>query len=104
MLAGPIVSVVGSGGQVPSPLISLHERANRGLGEESMAKPKGRHHKLIVSKDKSPAVPVRRGMKLEVVSVSFVDESLKGRRIAATLCGGTSTCVALVETEGDEGP
>lgn len=54
--------------------------------------------KLISSDDKSPKVGLKAGMKLQVVGVSLVDSQLKKAKISASrLCGGTSTCVALVE-------
>jgi hypothetical protein len=55
---------------------------------------------LVASDDKKPSVSLAAGMKLEVVSVSLVDPQMKKARIGASrLCGGTSTCVALVELE-----
>jgi hypothetical protein len=54
---------------------------------------------LIVSDEKNPKVGLKPGMKLEIVSVRFAEPTLKSTKVAARLCGGTSTCVALVETE-----
>ena len=54
--------------------------------------------KLIVSDDSSPAVNLKAGQKLQVIGVSVVTTDLKkGGPIAARLCGGTNTCLALVE-------
>jgi hypothetical protein len=54
--------------------------------------------KLIASDDKNPQVSLKAGMKLQVVGISLVDSKLKKARPgAARLCGGTSTCVALVD-------
>ena len=54
---------------------------------------------LIASDSASPAISVKPGMKLHVVSVKIVDAQLKqAGAIAATLCGGTSTCVAMFES------
>ena len=54
---------------------------------------------LIVSDSTEPSVKVKPGMKLHVVSVKLVDSGLKQiKPIAATLCGGTSTCVAMFES------
>lgn len=54
--------------------------------------------KLIVSDDKQPKVTLKPGMKLEVVTVALAGADLKKpKKIAARLCGGTSTCVALIE-------
>jgi hypothetical protein len=56
--------------------------------------------KFIVSNEKSPKVAVKPGQKLEVVSVSLLDANLKKpKRVGARLCGGTSTCLALVDVE-----
>jgi hypothetical protein len=54
---------------------------------------------LIVSDQKNPQVVLKPGTKLEVASIKLADPSLKALRpVAARLCGGTSTCLALVET------
>lgn len=54
--------------------------------------------KLIASDDKNPQVSLKPGMKLQVVGISLADPQLKKARPgAARLCGGTSTCLALVE-------
>jgi len=60
--------------------------------------------KLIISNDKQPRVSVKPGQKLEVVSVSLADVNLKKpKRIGARLCGGTSTCLALMDiTPGEK--
>ena len=51
--------------------------------------------KLVVSEKEPEAVS--HGHK---VHVDLVDEHLKtARPIAARLCGGTSTCIAVMETE-----
>lgn len=53
---------------------------------------------LIVSDDKKPSVMVKAGMKLDVVAVSLVTPDLKrAKPIAARLCGGSDTCLALIE-------
>jgi hypothetical protein len=53
---------------------------------------------LVVSDDKQPKVALKPGMKLEVVAVSLVDSQFKKSSLkAARLCGGTSTCVAVIE-------
>ena len=54
--------------------------------------------KLIVSDDANPAVILKPGQKLQVTAVAVVTPDLKkGGPIAARLCGGTNTCLALVE-------
>ncbi len=53
---------------------------------------------LVVSDEKKPSVKLEPGMKLDVVSVSLVAPTLKAARArAARLCGGTNTCLAVVE-------
>lgn len=54
--------------------------------------------RLITSDEKNPKVGLKAGMKLQVIGVSLVDSQLKKAKVGASrLCGGTSTCVALVE-------
>jgi hypothetical protein len=67
-----------------------------------MAKKKssGKRVALIASSATNPAVKVKAGMKLRVSSVSVVDPA--GRRlrpVGSRLCGGTTTCLALVDLE-----
>jgi len=64
-----------------------------------MARSQGRSRQtLVVSDDKNPQVAVKPGTKLEVVSVALVGPNLKKpAKLAARLCGGTTTCLALVE-------
>jgi len=67
-----------------------------------MAKIKKRtqKHTLIASDQKKPKIALQPGMKLQVVSIKLADPTLKAARpIAARLCGGTNTCLALVETD-----
>ena len=53
---------------------------------------------LIVSDEKKPTVKLQPGMKLDVVSVSLVEPTLKAARArGARLCGGTDTCLAVVQ-------
>jgi hypothetical protein len=55
---------------------------------------------LIVSDEKQPKIVLKPGMKLNVVSVKLADSALKPARPgAARLCGGTNTCLALVEID-----
>jgi hypothetical protein len=54
--------------------------------------------KLIAAEDSNPKVELKPGMRLDVVSVTLLDPTLKKSRArAARLCGGTDTCLALVE-------
>lgn len=53
---------------------------------------------LIVSDDSKPAVNLKRGQRLQVTAVALRTPDLKkGGPIAARLCGGTNTCLALIE-------
>ena len=55
---------------------------------------------LVESDDTTPSVPVQPGYKFEVVSVSVMDaETAKPSKLAARLCGGTSTCLALIKVD-----
>jgi hypothetical protein len=53
---------------------------------------------LIASDSKNPVGKSKPGTKLQVVSVALAG-SASGKRpkIGARLCGGTSTCLAVVE-------
>ena len=65
-----------------------------------MAKKKGpKSITLIASNSKPPALKLKPG-KLDVRVVSIVDGSLgKPKKLAARLCGGTSSCYALFDIE-----
>jgi hypothetical protein len=53
---------------------------------------------LIASEDAAPALKMKHGMRFEVRAITVVDSDLKpSKKIAARLCGGTDTCLALVE-------
>jgi len=53
---------------------------------------------LIASDSKNPIGKTKPGTKLEVVSVTLATAaSGKRPKIGARLCGGTSTCLAVVE-------
>ena len=55
---------------------------------------------LIASDEKQPKIALKAGMKLNVVSVKLADATLKkAKPIAARLCGGTNTCLALIEID-----
>jgi|HubBroStandDraft_6_1064221.scaffolds.fasta_scaffold00139_19 hypothetical protein len=62
---------------------------------------------LIVSEDKKPLGSVKVGQKLQVVAVSLSGGkagSVK-KAIGARLCGGSGTCLALVDVDkGDPAP
>ena len=68
------------------------------MAEQAKSKRSSRKVQLIVSDDPKPAVEVKAGMKLDVVSVSLVTPTLKKLKPgAARLCGGGGTCIALVD-------
>jgi hypothetical protein len=57
---------------------------------------------LIASPEKRPAVNVKPGQELRVTAVSIQGADLaKIKKAGARLCGGTSTCVALVDIGSD---
>jgi len=54
--------------------------------------------RLIVSDESNPAIPLMPGHRFEVATVDVFDaESQKPSTGAARLCGGTSTCLALID-------
>jgi hypothetical protein len=54
--------------------------------------------RLIDSDDAEPTIKLKPGMRFEVHATTIVDTELKpARKVAARLCGGTSTCLALIE-------
>jgi hypothetical protein len=53
---------------------------------------------LIESNDAAPALMLKPGMRFAVHATRIVDAKMRpGKKIAARLCGGTTTCLALVE-------
>ena len=57
---------------------------------------------FIVSDSKNPSVTLKPGQKFHVTTVQLVEPTLRpSKKVAARLCGGTSTCLALVNI-GDE--
>jgi hypothetical protein len=68
------------------------------MAKQSKASASKKKLNLIVSEDPKPSVALKAGMRLDVVSVSLVEPTLRPSRArAARLCGGTSTCLALFE-------
>ena len=64
------------------------------------SKPRGM--KLIASDDEKPDITGKSKDGYDVISVSVVEPNLQpSARVGARLCGGTSTCVAIVEV-GEE--
>jgi hypothetical protein len=58
----------------------------------------GKQAYLVVSDEAHPALPPK--PKFEVRTVQIVDPKLNpSNKVAARLCGDTSTCVALIEIE-----
>jgi hypothetical protein len=57
---------------------------------------------MIVSDDRRPKVELAPGMKLHVGSTMLVGPDLKRiKNIAARLCAGGGTCMALIDIGGD---
>ena len=55
---------------------------------------------LIESDESEPTVKLKPGMRFEVHATSIVDVQFKpAGKTAARLCGGTTTCLALIEIE-----
>ncbi|SIT56159.1 conserved hypothetical protein [Mesorhizobium prunaredense] len=53
---------------------------------------------LIQSDDTEPSLKLKPGMKFEVRATTITDPELKPiKKVASRLCGGTNTCLALVE-------
>jgi hypothetical protein len=68
------------------------------MAKQSKASVSKRKLNFIVSEEQKPSVALKAGMRLDVVSVSLVEPTLKPSRArAARLCGGTNTCLALME-------
>ena len=58
--------------------------------------------RFIVSDEKSPSIALKPGMRLDVVSTTLVGPDLKRlKNIGARLCGGSGTCMALVDLGAD---
>lgn len=56
--------------------------------------------KFIVSDEKNPQIELKKGMKFRVEAIELVDNKLSSvKKGAARLCGGTSTCLALIDVE-----
>jgi hypothetical protein len=55
---------------------------------------------LLASKDKNPKVAIKPGMRLNVVAVKLADPmTMKPSKLAARLCGGSGTCLALIDID-----
>lgn len=68
--------------------------------KEEKNNPKKQSMKLIASDEKYPNAILKAGMKFKVETIEIVDATLKPiRKGAARLCGGTSTCLALIDIE-----
>ena len=65
-----------------------------------MASPSKSKAYLIVTDDAEPAVSVKAGKRFAVRTAQLVDPKLNpAGKVAARLCGSTSTCVALIEVD-----
>lgn len=55
---------------------------------------------LLASSDKNPKVVLKPGMRMEVVAVKLTDpKTMKPVKLAARLCGGSGTCLALIDID-----
>lgn len=55
---------------------------------------------LIASDNKRPKIELKPGQKLDVFTISVRSPLGKGKKkIGARLCGGTNTCLAMIELE-----
>lgn len=56
---------------------------------------------LIVSNEKRPLGAVKPGQKVQVVGVTLsgAQALLKRKRLGARLCGGSGTCLAIVDID-----
>ncbi len=53
---------------------------------------------LIETDEAYPTIQLEAGMRFEVATVSLVDAELKKpKRFAARKCGGTSSCLAIIQ-------
>jgi len=61
----------------------------------------GKKVSLVVSKDKKPLGKVKAGQKFQVVAVDLAGPNAGSVRkaLGARLCGGTSTCLALMNID-----
>jgi len=55
---------------------------------------------IVESDLTSPSIKLKPGMKVEVQKVKLIGENgIKPKPIAARLCGGSGTCLALIELD-----
>ncbi len=52
---------------------------------------------LVVDDSKKPEVALQPGQRLDVVAIDLVSVFKKPKKIGGRLCGGTSTCLALID-------
>lgn len=58
--------------------------------------------KLVLQKEEFPKVELRPGMKIQVEQIELVGATAEDlKKIAGRLCGGTSTCLALIDIGSD---
>ena len=57
--------------------------------------------KLLVCDEKNPSIKIKPGMNIHVEELSLVDTDLEEiKKMGARLCGGSGTCLALVDLLG----
>ena len=58
---------------------------------------------LVVSAEKEPDVSVAPGQELQVVAVMLQGPDVaKIKKVGARLCGGTTTCLALIDIDDND--
>jgi hypothetical protein len=58
---------------------------------------------FIVSNQRNPSVKLKAGMRLDVQSVKLLSPQLRvAKRLGARLCGGSGTCLALIDVQGGD--
>jgi hypothetical protein len=67
-----------------------------------MATSKKQKMTLIASPEKNPAVALKPGQRLQVTTVTIQGADLENiKKAGARLCGGSGTCLALVDIGAD---
>lgn len=68
------------------------------MAKKTNATGKGRRIRLIQSDDAKPAMQLGPGRRFEVTTVTVVSPTeAKPQALAARLCGGSGTCLALID-------
>ena len=60
--------------------------------------------KLIVSDEERPMIRLQPGLQVRVEEFQLLDENLEIPKIGARLCGGSGTCLALIDIDTKSNP